>query len=79
MLIALEASSSALSGPVALDERPQAQLGGGVSPHPVAVDAQREGRVGMAELIHHAARIDAQRDEDRGEGVSELVGRQAVG
>jgi hypothetical protein len=77
--MALEASSSALSGPVALDERPQAPLGGGVSPHPVSVDAQREGRISMPELVHHAARIDAQRDEDRGEGVAELVRRQAIG
>jgi hypothetical protein len=43
------------TGSVALDEGAQALLGGGVSPHPVAVDVQRESRVGVPELIHHAA------------------------
>ena len=38
-----------------------------------------KGRVGVSELIHHAPRIDTQRDKDRGKGVAELVGRQAVG
>jgi hypothetical protein len=55
----LEAPDSGLFGPVALDERAQAPLGGGVSSHPMAVDAQREGRVGVPELVHHAPRIDA--------------------
>jgi hypothetical protein len=44
----------------------------------VAADAQRESGVGVAELVHDAARINAEGDEDRGEGVAQLVGRQAA-
>ncbi|HEV2998342.1 MAG TPA: hypothetical protein VGX16_04495 [Solirubrobacteraceae bacterium] len=46
--------------------------------HPVAVDAQREAGVGVAELVHDGAGIDAEGDEDRGEGVAELVRGQTL-
>ena len=32
--------------------------------------------VGVAELVHHAAGVDADRDENRGEGMAQLVRSQ---
>jgi hypothetical protein len=45
----------------------------------VAVDAQREAGVGVAELVYDAAEIDSQGDEDRGVGMAQLVRREALG
>jgi hypothetical protein len=45
------------------DEQPEPLLGGLVSSHPMAVDAQREAGAGVSKLVHDAARIDADRDE----------------
>jgi hypothetical protein len=42
-----------------VDERAQDLLCGVVAAHPVAVDAQCESGVGVPELVHDAARIDA--------------------
>jgi hypothetical protein len=61
------------------DESAEPLLGGAVSSHPVAVDTQGEARVGVPKLIHDVACVDAESDEDRGEGVAQLVGRQAFG
>jgi hypothetical protein len=41
----------------------QACLGVWIAPHPVPVDAERERRVLVPELIHHGARIGSERDE----------------
>jgi hypothetical protein len=45
----------------------------------VAVDAQREAGVGVSELVHHRAGIDAESDGQRGERMPQLVRRQAPG
>jgi hypothetical protein len=34
--------------------------------HRVGVDPQREGRVGVPELLHHVGGVPADRDQDRG-------------
>ena len=49
-----------------------------VAAHRVGVDAKGEARVGVAELGHDVGRVLAADIEDRGEGVAELVSRDAV-
>ncbi len=49
-----------------------------VPAHRVAVDAQGEARVGVAELGHHGNRVLARGDQDRGERVAQLVGTKAL-
>jgi hypothetical protein len=44
----------------------------------VAVDAQREAGVGVPKLPHHGAGIDAEGDQQRREGVPQLVRRQPL-
>ncbi len=41
----------------------------------MGVDVEREGGAAVADLSHHRGRIGADGDEDRGEGVPELMGR----
>ena len=50
----------------------------GVAAHSVAIDSLREAGVGVAELIHHAAWIDAERDEDRASPPDPLRGGQGA-
>jgi hypothetical protein len=42
------------------------------------VDTQRELRVGVPELVHYAARVAAERDQNRRERVPKFVRRHAA-
>lgn len=46
--------------------------------HDVGVDAEGEDGVGVAELVHDVGGVLADRDQDGGEGVSELVGADSL-
>src|SRR6478672_7395435 len=61
----------------ALHQRPQPRPLRRVPPHEVRIDPQRELRVRVPELGHDRGRVLAAGDEDRGEGVAELVGGDA--
>jgi hypothetical protein len=61
------------------DQESQRILGLGSATHVVAVDAKRERRIGVAELVHDRARIDTERDQQRRERVAQLVGREPPG
>jgi hypothetical protein len=63
----------------ALDESFQALAFGLVAPHRMGVDTQREGRVGVSELLHDGRRIDTADEEDRRERVAQLVGGDTLG
>jgi hypothetical protein len=55
------------SCPIALaDELGEGLLAGGRAAHRVAVDAQREGRVGVAKFVHDGTGVDAEGDQERG-------------
>jgi hypothetical protein len=62
----------------ALDERLESFLVALVAAHRVGVDAEREARVGVAELGHHIGRVLAADVEDRRERVAELVRAHAL-
>src|SRR4051794_23103782 len=63
----------------ALHEGPKTLTLGLVAAHRMGVDAQREGRVGVAELLHDCRRIEPADEEDRRERVAQLVGADALG
>jgi hypothetical protein len=46
--------------------------------HRLGVDAQREAGVGVAELLHHLRGGVADREQDRGKGAAQGVGRESV-
>jgi hypothetical protein len=58
---------------VPLDERLEPLTFLLAAPHHVRVDPQRERRIGMPELLHHIGRVLADRHQDRGERVPQLV------
>jgi hypothetical protein len=60
---------------VPLDERLKALPFLVAAAHRVRVDPPRERWVGMPKLLHHVGRVLADRHEDRGERVAQLVGR----
>jgi hypothetical protein len=64
---------------LALDQglQPLALLGG--AGHHVGVDIEGEGGASVADLAHHLRRVGAEGDQDRGEGVAQLVGGEALG
>ena len=62
-----------------MDECLESLAFGGVAAHDVGVDAQGELGVGVAELGHDRGGVLAAGDEDRGEGVAQLVRRHALG
>jgi hypothetical protein len=51
----------------------------GATAHDVGVDAQRERRVCVPELVHDVGGVLADRDQYGGEGVSELVRADSLG
>lgn len=51
----------------------------GVEAHHVGVDTQGEFGVGVADLGHHRDRVLPERDQDRSEGMAQLVGGEAPG
>ncbi len=58
---------------VALDERLESLSLLLAPAHHVRVDPQRERRVGVPELLHHVRRVLADRHQDRGERMPEVV------
>jgi hypothetical protein len=60
------------------DEFAERLAGRLVAAHSVPVDAKRECRVGVAELVHDGAWINAERDQEGCERVPQLVRRQPL-
>jgi len=75
------AAAFSLPFPRGLDTHPprELRLRLVVAAHPVPVDAENERGVLVAELVHHRARVYAERHEQRRERVSELVRCQPLG
>jgi hypothetical protein len=62
----------------AAHQHPQRFLRCLIVAHPVPVHAQGERRIGVPELVHHGARIGAERDQQRRERVPQLVRREPL-